>query len=639
MAYQVNQSIIDQAKKEYADAQARGDKAGMDAAHAKAEAERAKAGYSGGADGSQYISIGSGATSAGSSLTGNVSSGQSGGGYTQGQINDWTQQMQQNSQEWHTADAQRRAYLEAENKRLGALVGGRFDPNTGKWGGAGGNDLYDYSSIVSNTNTTQPSQKAYTMTTYYDKQGNPYTGYIIDNKTYKDPYGNERIEAGMLVPSGDGKAWYEMTDNGGIETNAPAWAAMLDPQYQYMQQQIAALQQLLTQQQNPALEGYIDDMQAAIAEIRNFMPTEAMTYEEAMARATAQAGGQYDKNLVDLINAYNQSAVSRGMFGQTPTEALKMEAMAANELSRAMGLNDLAGNIRTDDFNEKQLLDQNYLNRLQTEIGLTQDLYNTEMQAWQMEQENRLNAVNMYLQQQAEAYNKAVEKLNMVGYATSDVAQVLGIPEGTLSTDERVAQAEFDRQKELMAYEQQLNKEMASYNASLNAKYSGGSGGGGGGGGGQGSTPEAEPQMKADAAYKHALDYFQQRYQDTGEGYTQEDVDAYAYQLMWGTFGFDGLEALNEVPGTAMPSGPKNTIGLGGNYIRDYYTNNYSPRSTGSTGYGDDAGYLGSHGKSGIADEDKNAAKDARNDEYIQNLIKNGGLSQAEINNYYNLKR
>lgn len=584
MAYQVNQSIIDQAKKEYADAQARGDKAGMDAAHKKAEAERAKAGYSGGADGSQYISIGSGATSAGSSLTGNVSSGQS-GGYTQGQINDWTQQMQQNSQEWHTADAQRRAYLEAENKRLGALVGGSFDPNTGKWGGVSGNDLYDYSSIVSNTNTTQPSQKAYTMTTYYDKQGNPYTGYIIDNKTYKDPYGNERIEAGMLVPSGDGKAWYEMTDNGGIETNAPAWAAMLDPQYQYMQQQIAALQQLLTQQQNPALDGYIDDMQAAIAEIRNFMPTEAMTYEEAMARATAQAGGQYDQNLVDLINAYNQSAVSRGMFGQTPTEALKMEAMAANELSRAMGLNDLAGNIRTDDFNEKQLLDQNYLNRLQTEIGLTQDLYNTEMQAWQMEQENRLNAVNMYLQQQAEAYNKAVEKLNMVGYATSDVAQILGIPEGTLSTDERVAQAEFDRQKELMAYEQQLNKEMASYNASLNAKYSGG----GGGGGGQGSTPTAEPQMDANEAYKHALDYFQQRYQDTGEGYTQEQVDAYAYQLMWGTFGFDGLEALNKVPATAMPAN-KNFVGL-----RSTPTTSYS--------YGDfavDPGYTGTY--SGLVD-------------------------------------
>ena len=53
----VNQKVIDQAKKDYADAHAKGDKAGMAAAHERAEAERAKAGYSGGADGSKNISL------------------------------------------------------------------------------------------------------------------------------------------------------------------------------------------------------------------------------------------------------------------------------------------------------------------------------------------------------------------------------------------------------------------------------------------------------------------------------------------------------------------------------------------------------------------------------------------------------
>lgn len=63
----VNQNVINQAKKEYDAAKAKGDKAGMAAAHAKAENERAKAGYSGGADGSQKISISSGSSSKGSS--------------------------------------------------------------------------------------------------------------------------------------------------------------------------------------------------------------------------------------------------------------------------------------------------------------------------------------------------------------------------------------------------------------------------------------------------------------------------------------------------------------------------------------------------------------------------------------------
>lgn len=50
---------IDNAKKKYAEAQAKGDKAGMESAHKEAESVRAGYGYSGGADGSQNISLSS----------------------------------------------------------------------------------------------------------------------------------------------------------------------------------------------------------------------------------------------------------------------------------------------------------------------------------------------------------------------------------------------------------------------------------------------------------------------------------------------------------------------------------------------------------------------------------------------------
>lgn len=51
---------INSAKKKYAEAQAKGDTAGMESAHKEAEAVRANYGYSGGTDGSQEISLGVG---------------------------------------------------------------------------------------------------------------------------------------------------------------------------------------------------------------------------------------------------------------------------------------------------------------------------------------------------------------------------------------------------------------------------------------------------------------------------------------------------------------------------------------------------------------------------------------------------
>ena len=51
---------IDNAKKKYAEAQAKGDKAGMESAHKEAESIRAGYGYSGGADGSQNVSLNDG---------------------------------------------------------------------------------------------------------------------------------------------------------------------------------------------------------------------------------------------------------------------------------------------------------------------------------------------------------------------------------------------------------------------------------------------------------------------------------------------------------------------------------------------------------------------------------------------------
>jgi len=74
-----NEKIIAQAKRDYEAAKAKGDKAGMEKAHAAAEKERAKDGYSGGVDGSKKISLPSGRTYGGSSGSSSGSSGRSSG--------------------------------------------------------------------------------------------------------------------------------------------------------------------------------------------------------------------------------------------------------------------------------------------------------------------------------------------------------------------------------------------------------------------------------------------------------------------------------------------------------------------------------------------------------------------------------
>ncbi len=65
---------------------------------------------------------------------------------------------------------------------------------------------------------------------YFDPSGTPREGYIIDNKTYKDPEGNERVELGSVVETAGGT--YTLTKNGGVKTN------FLDENYNRAEQQI-----------------------------------------------------------------------------------------------------------------------------------------------------------------------------------------------------------------------------------------------------------------------------------------------------------------------------------------------------------------------------------------------------------------
>ena len=146
------QSSVQNYTDQYYGAKARGDKAGMQAAHDAAERVRNQAGYSGGADGS----AGSAPSRTAAEMERDVqqfndvnydsAQGRWTNGYTtehnvRTKANAIRQQMLQNSQNWHTAGTQaERDYLHQQNLELNRILsqyaGGvesRYDPATGRW--------------------------------------------------------------------------------------------------------------------------------------------------------------------------------------------------------------------------------------------------------------------------------------------------------------------------------------------------------------------------------------------------------------------------------------------------------------------------------------------------------------------------
>lgn len=78
-----------------------------------------------------------------SNSTGSVGSWGSGSISTE----KYKEQMAANSAAWHSASAEEKKRLEAENQRLGAIVGGNYDSSEGMWYDDSGDELYDYTEV------------------------------------------------------------------------------------------------------------------------------------------------------------------------------------------------------------------------------------------------------------------------------------------------------------------------------------------------------------------------------------------------------------------------------------------------------------------------------------------------------------
>lgn len=76
---------------------------------------------------------------------------------------------------------------------------------------------------------------------------------------------------------------------------------------------------------------------------------DTLTREQALAQATEQLGSKYDLALQDTLSNMDKKAIQTGYYGQLPAEALRQQAAASTELQRQTAINELARELLADD--------------------------------------------------------------------------------------------------------------------------------------------------------------------------------------------------------------------------------------------------------------------------------------------------
>lgn len=174
-------------------------------------------------------------------------------------------------------------------------------------------------------------------------------------------------------------------------------------------------------------------MDAGYNNVPKLSDYDTLTWEQALAQAGEQMNGQYDQKLDSTLDSLNQKALETGFYGQLPTEALRQQATASNEVERQSAINDLARSLMSDsrDYAQTQLTADTQTS--QNRVSTIQQIYNMLAEYRQQELENALknaqtqqeydqvqqglinDAVQLYIQ----AINAGVDPSQAYAYAKS----------------------------------------------------------------------------------------------------------------------------------------------------------------------------------------------------------------------------
>jgi hypothetical protein len=348
--------------------------------------------------------------------------------------------------------------------------------------------------------TTKPTTPTYNEHQQYIQDTHPggYDAYVqLQNDRYNTALQNSSDPANVdllrRLQEDSQRVGYSLTPNYQVQPVTPQIPETPDFSKE-IRDLYSAIQNYQPQMPNipyPNMENYnFGDIQnqlnALTSQVQNYQGADYMSMDEAIARANSQLSGMYNQALEQALEQYNKNAISRGMFGQLPVEALKAQAISESELDKANAINALGANLYSQDFDMAQRENQNYYQQINKLADLLGQQYNIELGRYQGDL-NRYNTLyNMqnreidryvqnigqfsndymaeilklqndndpsndwkiaYLQNarnqkiagmneaeaksQSELYKQAMDMFSKLGYATGWVAQALGLPEGT----------------------------------------------------------------------------------------------------------------------------------------------------------------------------------------------------------------
>lgn len=156
------------------------------------------------------------------------------------------------------------------------------------------------------------------------------------------------------------------------------------------------------------------DLTALIGALETYQGADSMSMDESMARAYAQLNGIYNANLDKTLENYNKDAISRGMFGQLPVEALKQNAISESELNKASATNDLASNLYSQDYSRARQKDSDFYNNVNQQASLLSNLYNTEADQYQNAVNEYMNSVNLANMKDSNYYDDISRQLDLI---------------------------------------------------------------------------------------------------------------------------------------------------------------------------------------------------------------------------------
>lgn len=267
-----------------------------------------------------------------------------------------------------------------------------------------------------------------------------------DATTLRDADGNA-IDSGDLVYGSDGLSYLKSTGESlgqiaqrmGLDTSNYAFAVGRGNDMRYYTlngEEITGANAGLTKEwtQDKLLDKlYNAIMDAGYNNVPKLSDYDTLTWEQALAQAGEQMNGRYDQQLNNTLDSLNQKALETGFYGQLPTEALRQQAAASNEVERQSAINNLARSLMSDsrDYAQTQLTADTQTS--QNRVSTIQQIYNMLAEYRQQELENALknaqtqqeydqvqqglinDAVQLYIQ----AINAGVDPSQAYAYAKS----------------------------------------------------------------------------------------------------------------------------------------------------------------------------------------------------------------------------